>query len=511
MGSNPLEVNLSYIIEFQMNYLKKIISADQIKQADQQTIKNEPISSIDLMERASNTFVSAIENRLDANQSIAVICGTGNNGGDGLAIARILMWKGYDVQPFLFLVSDKLSADCESNNQKIDNILTVNQNSEMPNFGDFDVIIDGLFGSGLNREIEGWAGEIVDQINDSSATVISIDIPSGMYCDDIPEGDHIVNADLVISFQRPKKSFFLPESSKYILEWEIVDIGLDENYIQFLEGDFYLLDDSIAKSLKKREKYSHKGTFGHALIVAGARGRMGAAILCAKGCLRSGAGLVTIHTPGCGLDILQISIPESMCSVDPHEYHFTTLPDLSPYDSVGIGPGLGQAKETKEALAHLLNTSTIPLVLDADALNILSHDQTLQALIPDDTILTPHPKEFQRLVGDWKHSLERLEKQIAFSKLHRCIIVLKDADTVITDAEGNVYFNTSGNPGMATGGSGDVLTGIISGLVAQRYTPLEAALIGVYYHGLAGDVACRQRGMNALIASDIVQYLRIDS
>jgi len=494
-----------------MQILKKIISANQTKQADQYTIENEPILSIDLMERASNAFVDAIETHLNPNKSIAVICGTGNNGGDGLAVARILMWKGYYVQPFLFLINDQLSPDCEINSHKIDNVLTVNQDSELPNFGDFDVIIDGLFGSGLNRKIDGWAGKIVDQINESNAITYSIDIPSGMYCDALPEGNHIVKSDLVISFQRPKLSFFLPESSFFINKWEVVNISLDENFIQSLASNYFLLGRTIAKKVKRRKKYSHKGTYGHALIVAGTRGKMGAAILSGGGCLRSGVGLLTTHIPTCGLDVMQISIPESMCSVDPHAYHITTLPDLSKYKCVGIGPGIGQAKETREALSHLMNTSTIPLVMDADALNIIGADKTLQALIPDKTILTPHPKEFERMVGPWNSSLDRLDKQIAFSKLHRCIIVLKDADTIITDSEGNTYFSKSGNPGMATGGSGDVLTGIITGLVAQDYTPLEAALIGVYFHGLAGDEAAKSKGMNALIASDIIQFLRIES
>ncbi len=494
-----------------MQSLKKIISSVETRNTDQFTIVHEPIRSIDLMERASNAFVSAIENRLNPGMSIAVVCGTGNNGGDGLAVARILMWKGFEVQPFLFMINDNLSPDCEVNSHKIDNILTVDKNSELPNLGDFDVIIDGLFGSGLSRKIEGWASSIIDVVNESSAAIYSIDLPSGMYCDDILEGIHIVKSDLVISFQRPKLSFFLPESSEYIKEWKVADIGLDENFIQSLPSKYFLLDASIIDSVKSREKYSHKGTYGHALIIAGARGKMGAAILSGGACLRSGVGLLTMHVPRCGLDLIQVSIPEAMCSIDPHEYHFSTLPNISNYKSIGIGPGLGQSKETIDALAHLMNTAIASMVLDADALNIISSDKTLQALIPDGTILTPHPKEFERLVGGWKNSMERLEKQIALSEKHSCIVVLKDADTVITDSNGNVFFNTTGNPGMATGGSGDVLTGVLTGLLAQGYTSLEAALIGVYFHGLAGDEASRVRGMNAMIASDIIKYLRIEN
>ncbi|MEM9547650.1 MAG: NAD(P)H-hydrate dehydratase [Bacteroidota bacterium] len=493
-----------------MLYLNKIISATQTREADQFTIENEPIASIDLMERASNAFVEAIEPDLDPKQKIAVLCGPGNKGGDGLAIARILMWKGYEVTPYLCMISDKISQDCDINRNKIDNIQVIAAYDLMPQFDDYDVLIDGLFGSGLSRRIEGWAAEIVDELNFSDATVYSIDIPSGMYCDEVPEGDHIVVADAVVSFQRPKLSFFLPESSQYIKAWKVVDIGLDEHFLHSVPSENFLLDESIRTSISPREKYSHKGTYGHALIIAGARGKMGAAVLCGSSCLRSGAGLLTMHVPLCGLDIVQTTLPEAMCSLDLHNFHFSSHLVLDSFKCIGVGPGIGTSKETKEALMHLLNTTNIPMVMDADALNILSSDQSLLTLLPQEAVLTPHPKEFERLVGTWTNSLERLEKQKHFSMQHQCIIVLKDADTVITDPEGNAYFNTTGNPGMATGGSGDVLTGIITGLIAQEYTPLEAALIGVYFHGLSGDVAVRQKGQNALLASDIVNYLRIE-
>lgn len=493
-----------------MKNLSKILSAQQIRAADQYAIAHEPISSIDLMERASKAFVHAIEAYLSPNQRIAVVCGTGNNGGDGLAIARILMWKGYDVAPFLFMVSSNLSADCLINSGKIDNLLTFDNKADLPIFSGFDVIIDGLFGSGLNREIDGWSGEIVDLINESEAKVISIDIPSGMFCDVIPAGNHIVKSELVISFQRPKLSFFFVESAEYVQDWKAVDIGLDEDYIQNQISSFFVLDNFIVKYLNKRQKYSHKGNYGHALLIAGARGKMGAAVLSGGGCLRSGVGLLTMHVPSCGLDIVQISIPEAMCSIDLHSFHFTTLPSLAKFNCIGIGPGIGTSLETKEALVQLMNMSELPLVLDADALNIISLDPTLQDFIPKDAILTPHPKEFERMAGTWRNSQERLEKQVAFSTHHQCIVVLKDAVTIISDSKGRVFFNTTGNPGMASGGSGDVLTGIITGLLGQKYSPCEAALIGVYYHGLAGDSASSQKGENALLASDIVNNLRIE-
>ena len=490
--------------------LNKILSASQIREADAFTIKNEPILSIDLMERASNAFVNAIISQIDHNETIAVLCGTGNNGGDGLAVARILMWKGYEVDPILCMINESLSEDCKQNASRIDTITTLSKGSEIPDLTRYSYIIDGLFGSGLNREVEGWAGQIIDAINTSNAKIFSIDIPSGMFCDAISYGKHIVQSDLVVSFQRPKRCFFFKESDPFIKAWKVVDIGLNESFIQDQPAHHFILDEKIAEKVKRRAKYSHKGTYGHALLIAGSREKFGAAILSGKGCLRSGIGLLTIHVPESGADIIQMTLPEAMVSIDPHFSHFSKLPELDRFNCIGIGPGLGTSYDSRDALIQLLDTYDLPLVLDADALNILSLNPELKSRIPSNSVLTPHPKEFQRLVGEWKGSMERLKKQIEFSQKYHCVLVLKDAVTVITDPTGNVYFNTTGNPGMATGGSGDVLTGIITGLMGQGYTSLDAALLAVYFHGHAGDEVAQIKGQNALLASDIAETLRIE-
>jgi hydroxyethylthiazole kinase-like uncharacterized protein yjeF len=490
--------------------LNKIISTKQTKEADAFTIDKQNISSIELMEKASLAFVKAIESELKKKQRIAVVCGTGNNGGDGFAIARILKSKGYGVDAFLINISDKLSQDCEENYKKLKDVLIVEDNTQI-DFSNYDIILDAIFGAGLSREIIGIAAKIIVEINKATATVFSVDIPSGLYCDKISNSQTIVKADVTITFQRPKKSFFFLESQHYLREWKVVNINLDDHFIQNQKSQHFVLDKKIAKLVKKREKYSHKGTYGHSLIIAGSYGKIGAAVLSSKGCLKAGSGLVTVNSPKCGYQILQSTIPEAMCLVDKNEEYISQLVAISPFNAIGIGPGIGKNRKTKEVLKTLLSTYKKPIVIDADALNILSENQEMLELIPKNSILTPHPKEFERLVGKWKTTPERQQKQLDFASKYNCIIVLKDANTCISDSNGNLFFNTSGNPGMATGGSGDVLTGIITGLLAQQYQPLQAALIGVYFHGKAGYKAAKKKGQLALSASDIVDCLRIEN
>ena len=489
--------------------LDKITSAKQTKEADAFTIDKQNISSIELMEKASLAFVKAIENNLNKKQKIAIVCGIGNNGGDGFAIARMLRNKKYAVAVFLVQISDNLSKDCETNYKKLTDVSIIDDKTHI-DFSKYDVLIDAIFGAGLSREITGIAAKVVAKINQSNATIFSIDIPSGLYCDKISDSETIVKADVNITFQRPKKSFFFLESQTYLKEWKVVNIDLDDHFIQNQNSKYFVLDKKIEKLVKKREKYSHKGTYGHSLIIAGSYGKIGAAVLSSKACLKAGAGLVTVNSPKCGYQILQSTIPEAMCLVDENEEYISQLVALSPFNAIGIGPGIGKHPKTKEVLKTFLSTYKKPIVIDADALNILSENQEMLELIPNNSILTPHPKEFERLVGKWKTTPERQQKQLDFASKYNCIIVLKDANTCISDSNGNLFFNTSGNPGMATGGSGDVLTGIITGLLAQHYQPLQAALIGVYFHGKAGDKAAKKKGQLALSASDIVDCLRIE-
>jgi hydroxyethylthiazole kinase-like uncharacterized protein yjeF len=491
--------------------LKKILSARQIQETDVYTIKHEPISSIELMERASNAFSSAIERRLSKTQKIIITCGIGNNGGDGLAVSRILMSKGYQVTPVLVKFSEHLSPDCLSNFKQLSAVHVIEKGSDIPEFSSYDVIVDAILGSGLTRPIEGLVAKVIAKINESNQPIFSIDIPSGLYCDQLSHSKCSIKSDLVITFQRPKLAFFFLENNDFIKEWLVVDIGWSEDFMQRQKTTNFILDQTIAKRVEVRSKYSHKGNYGHSLIISGSYGKMGAAVLASKACLRSGIGLLTTVVPPCGYYIMQATVPEAMCLTGGDGSCITALPNIDAFNAIGIGPGIGTTSETKEVLRQLFQKiSNQYLVIDADGLNIISQNKELLNQLPIDSVLTPHPKEFERLVGKWKDSVERLKKQRQFSLDYRCILVLKGANTCITDQTGNAYWNTSGNPGMATGGSGDVLTGIITGLLGQKYAPLEAALLGVYFHGKAGDSAAALKGEYALIASDLIEQLRIE-
>lgn len=493
-----------------MDDLKKILNVSQIREADRYSCKKNSISSLTLMEKAATSFVKALEKQKIEDKRILVLCGVGNNGGDGFAVSRLLRDRGIAVSPVLIKFSDSLSEDCASNKNRLQGVTIIDASSPLPDFSNFDIVIDAIFGSGLNNPVEGFVARVIEAINNAGKDVYSIDVPSGLLCDKVSKSEHIVKSTHVISFQRPKLSFFFPENGPYIRSWEVVDIGLNESFIQEQNSSFFILDETVSRHVKSRPRQSHKGTFGHALLMVGSYGKMGAAILAAKACLRSGVGMLTSYVPKCGYEILQISVPESICYTDESSRILTTLPDIKHYDSIGIGPGIGKDKLTHKILKSLLETSVQPLVLDADAINIISADNQLIKLLPNNTILTPHIKEFDRLVGTSKSTPERLKKQIEFSKKYKCIIVLKDAYSCISSPDGRLFFNTSGNQGMATAGSGDVLTGIITGLLAQKHPPLSAAIIGVYFHGKAGDKGVEHRNYSSLIASDIIENLKIE-
>lgn len=488
----------------------RILNTKQIRELDAWTIQHEPVASIDLMERASRAFVDWFAGHIEITERIEVVCGTGNNGGDGLAIARMLYDWGYLVRVYILQGGVAESEDFRINRTRLPERIEVKELSdekELFTFDNADVIIDAIFGSGLSRPPAGLYATAIERINTSQAMRIAVDIPSGLGADAHSTGP-IVKADYTISFQMPKLAFMFPEAHVFTGEWKIVDIGLDKSFIRKAStSNFYTRLKDVQKILRQRSKFDHKGTYGHALLIAGSYGKMGAAVLAARGALRSGLGLLSVRVPKCGYEILQTSVPEAMVQVDEDANIFTAPPDLTHYQTLGIGPGLGRDKRTVQALEKTFDSFRRPVVIDADALNILGSHRHLFNLIPQGSILTPHPKEFERLTGRWKDDFEALEMQKQLAVSLRSTVVLKRAHTAIATEEGLVFFNSTGNPGMATGGTGDVLTGVLTALLAQNYSPHEAAVAGVFLHGLAGDLAAAGCGMDSLIASDLISYL----
>ncbi len=487
-----------------------VLSAEQTRQADAHTIKNEPIASIDLMERASKAFVKKFTELAERGHRIYVFSGIGNNGGDGLAIARMLKDQGYEVRAFTVGKQEKGSPDFTTNLERLSKIMSVGQilsPEHIPQIESDAVVIDALFGSGLSRPIEGIFADVVNQINTSGGHIFSVDIASGLYADQAPEGDVIIRPAHTITFQCPKAAFFHPSIRTFVGSWHVVDIGLDRQFISSMEaGHFFSEAKDFPSLFPSRSLFDHKGDAGRVRIIAGSKGKMGAAVLSARAALRTGAGLVFVHVPACGRDILQISVPEAMVEEDIHQ---EVISQVSPgdHDATAIGPGLDTQPETVDAMAALLSNSSGPLVIDADGLNILSANKELLEKVPKHSILTPHPGEFRRLVGLWKDDFEKIELLVSFSRKYQLNIVLKGAYSVVCSAEGVCFYNCSGNPGMATGGSGDVLTGVIVSLLGQLKDPFTALRAGVYLHGLAGNLAAEKVGFNGMIASDITDHL----
>ena len=494
----------------------KIFPTTDIKQLDAYTIENEPIASIDLMERAARALTAAIANRWGTDVRITIFAGPGNNGGDALAVARLLLERGYrHVETFLFNTKGELSPDCATNMERLAAIPDVDFHEVtsqfvFPKLTEDDVIIDGLFGSGLNKPLAGGFAAVVKFINASPAQVVAIDIPSGLMGEDnsFNVSSCIVRADLTLSLQLPKLAFLFAENELFVGEWRLLDIGLSQEAIDALSTDYALTEPAdMALLLKPRDKFAHKGKFGRALLIAGSLGMAGASVLAAKACLKSGVGLLTVHVPFRNNGIVQTAVPEAMTEVDLSDTRFATATDTDDYQAVAIGPGLGRQPETVAALLEQIETSETPMVLDADALNILGENRALLSRLPKGSILTPHPVELERMVGKCRNSFERLERARDLARNADVHIVLKGAYTAVISPDGTCRFNATGNPGMATAGSGDVLTGILLALLAQGYAPADAAALGVCVHGMAGDLAANELGQIGMTASDIVAHL----
>ncbi len=485
----------------------KIFTAEQIRKGDLYTINNEPILSIQLMERAALACVNWISENCKNHRNFAVFCGNGNNGGDGFAIARMLYQKGFDVDVFINSKA-KYSENANENLKELkelSGVLIKNfKDAESYRFDSRTIIIDALFGIGLSRNIEGDLKDLIDFLNQKKNVKISIDVPSGLFIDRIAdENSTILKADYTLSFQLWKKGFLHPETGKYTGKVEILDINLSEEYISQTNTNDFVIDDEVVKNIfKPRNDFSHKGTFGKVTIVAGSYGKIGAAVLATQAALKTGAGLTFVHAPKCGYDILQISCPEAMF-IEGGNQQIENI-ELNENSVYGIGPGIGKDEKTQKALLKFLKEYSQSVVLDADALNVIAETKDGLQLIPKKSIITPHPKEFERLFGRTKNSFERTDLARKKSKELDIIIVLKDHHTQIITPEGNVFYNLTGNSGLAKGGSGDILTGIITSFLAQKYTEEDAAILGVWFHGKAADFASKKHSKEAMLPTDVI-------
>ena len=492
----------------------KILVGEQFKELDRYTIENEPITSIDLMERAAMRITDAITKQFSHTEyRVKVFAGPGGNGGDALAVARMLSEQGYAVEAFLFNIKDKLSDDCQTNKHRLERtnvrLKEIKQQFAPPRLETNDLVIDGLFGTGLKEPLKNGFAGVVDYINRSSGTVISIDVPSGMMCEECNEESlqHAVKADITLSLQTQKMSFLMPEAEPYIGKVQTLDIGLSREGLAQMACTHFLTEESeVARFISERPRQAHKGCFGSAMLICGKYGMAGAAVLAAKACLRSGVGKVYAAVPERCNDILQISIPEAIV-MHSGETAFSHAIQTDGMTAVAIGPGLGTDERSAKALHEQIASTNIPMVIDADALNIIARNKEWLSELPKRSILTPHPGEFKRLFGPTSSRSEAIRTASQKAREYGVYIVLKGANSAVACPDGTLHINPTGNEGMATAGSGDVLTGIITGLLASGVTPKEAAILGTYIHGLAGNIAKEALSSQSLIASDIINYL----
>ncbi|MUP45787.1 NAD(P)H-hydrate dehydratase [Gramella sp. BOM4] len=492
----------------------KILSAKQLSEADKISMEKQNITSEELMERAASLVFEEIHKRLgSAPIPIKVFCGIGNNGGDGLVVARKLIEHGYEVKVFIVNYSDKRSEDFLSNYDKLKEVADewpeqIKGEDDLPEINTGNFIVDSIFGIGLNRPIEGWMAKLVTSLNESGAFILSVDMPSGLFPDQPnAENGAIIRADYTLSFQAPKIAFYLPESMEYVGDLQILDIGLDREFISKLESKHYLINRESARAIyKPRKKNTHKGDYGNVLIAGGSYGKIGSVMLTATAALRTGTGLCSLYIPGCGYEIVQTGLPEAMVLTDVNEDVLTDFPVDFEADVCCFGMGVGTEANTEKAFKKLLENAKNPLLIDADGLNILSRNKEMLELLPENSVLTPHPGELKRLIGNWDNDYDKLEKVTAFSKKYKLITVVKGAHTFTFQGD-HIYVNDSGNPGMATAGSGDVLSGVITSLMGQSYDPLQAAVLGVYLHGLSGDIAAGELGYESLMAGEIARNI----
>lgn len=540
----------------------KILTGKDIREADLYTIEHEPVASVELMERAALALEAEIAAAAETTEDqktaaeapeYLIIAGKGNNGGDGLAVARLLKGRFGDTRNISVLLPaapDQLSPDCRLNMDLLPAGISIfgfagghitADGSEVPPeqlFRGNTVVIDAILGTGVTGAVRGAALQAIRLVNEHSRRcrmVISIDMPSGLPTEprnrEEAAGADVIAADLTLTIEFPKLSLLLPETGRYAGRLRTVHIGLDRKFIDSRESAYVAVDAAYVPTLlRPRGEFDHKGTHGHALVIAGSAEYMGAAILCTGAALRSGCGLVSAHIPAAGRTAMLISHPAAIISADEAPVFSSHPTDLGKYSAVAVGPGIGRSEAAAAALEKLLaclpqHPGIRTTVLDADALNIISERPEMLAMIPEGSVLTPHVGELSRLLRaagsrglledvapagvPWRDDLHKVALVRQLCARLKSVIVLKGAHTMVCSPDGRCFFNMSGNPGMAKGGSGDVLTGLVAGLAARGYDSLSAAILGVWFHGLAGDAAAALRGMEAMNAGDILENIRI--
>ena len=505
----------------------RVLNSAQMREADRRTIQEIGISSLVLMENAGRQAVAAMEAMYSdlSDRHVAVLCGQGNNGGDGLVVARTLMQRGVDVSVFLIGRVTEVRGDARTNLEILGRLgLTVVEIADsqawelhFSEIGDCTLIVDAIFGTGLNAPVSGLMETVVADVNAAAIPVVAIDLPSGLSADSYePIGDSI-EATMTVTLAAPKLPLVLPPGETRAGDIVIADIGIPSEVLEAVEGPrVELLTRSAMRELvTPREPDSHKGDFGRVLIIAGSRGKTGAAHLAGIGALRSGAGLVTVATPTCcqpivagmAAEYMTEALDETPDGLDPDGVE--RILELA-RDVIALGPGLGQAPRTREFIHALIERATTPLVVDADGLNAFSHDpDKLAGREGRDVIITPHPGEMARLVGMSTEEVQASRLEIArnFAAAHHLYVVLKGHRTIIATPDEKVFINPTGNPGMATGGTGDVLTGMIAAWLAQLLDAEAACKLAVYLHGIAGDLAEADEGEVAMTSADLAGHL----
>ncbi len=491
----------------------KLFTTEDIRAIDRYTIDEEGVSSRELIRRVADGVASQIMARWSPLVPLTVFAGPGNNGADALMVALSLARQGYQPEVLLFNIGgNALSRDCRECRDELLNessipFTEITKTITLPELNRNNLVIDGLFGSGLREPLTGGFQALVRYINESGASIVSIDLPSGLMGDwnPVSVNKNIVHATLTLAVQFPRLSFFFKENDELVGEWKLLDIDLSHKAIRQTRTKFHLVEDyDVRCVLPQRSRFAGKNSYGSAMLVAGSYGMMGAAVLAARGALRSGVGRVTVHTPGCGVSVIQTAVPEAIVHPDKHENVFTDPTSIANANAIGVGPGLGTHEYTAKAVDILVKNAKCPLVIDADALNCIAHHRpALLNSLPPMSIITPHAGEFDRLFGQQTSDESRLIKAIEVSRQYNIIVVLKGHYTATIRPDGKVYFNSSGTPALATPGSGDVLTGIITSFLAQGIRPELAALSGVFVHGIAGQIAEERNSEYGVTAGDI--------